>query len=598
MSIQDKSKGFWASVGTVVVGNMLSRLVSVLLVVFLIVFVLMLRTCGEESLVEEDSFLVIDMTKEWSDNTAVPGDLGFVVNAEAIVGLHDMLRLIDSASNDDRIAGIILRVGDCPNGYASIREVRQALERFQEKDKPIFAYGDVVTQRGYYLASVADRFSMNAEGYVLMRGFGAELTYFGELLQSKLKMDIQVFRPDDNAFKSAVEPFIQSQSSPENKAQYREILRGMYGVYAEDVAASRGIESSSLDKAFDGLSLRNPRALLEASLIDTVEPRFVFEEFVLAHAGGDEDGVKEVSLGQYYNEVFSAFDDEGEDHIAIVYAQGSIVDGKGNRDDIGGDKFAEIFHELRKDDQVKGVVLRINSGGGSALASEVMWQEINALSEVKPLIISIGDVAASGGYYMACGGDYIYSESNAITGSIGVFGIIPNVTAPLGEFLGVYSDTILLHDHATMNGVTQSFSDYERNVIQEGVNSTYDLFLNRVADGRNLPVDSVREIAQGRVYTGRQALSIGLIDAMGGLDQAVSHCIEEAELDKGIALKAYPNREIDGLSLLMNAQELEDEVKLVKSIGDYVSSSLPFIIHRDMPQKNIYMMMPVVMDVE
>ena len=598
MSIQGKSRGFWTSVGSVVVGNMLSRLVFVLLVVFLIVFVLILRTCGEESLVEEDSYLVIDITKEWSENTATSGNLGEVFDAEAIVGLHDMLRLIDSASNDERIAGIILRVGDCPNGYASIREVRQALERFQEKDKPIFAYGDVVTQRGYYLASVADRFSMNAEGYVLMRGFGAELTYFGELLQSKLKMDIQVFRPDDNAFKSAVEPFVQNQSSPENKAQYREILRGMYGVYAEDVTASRGIEMSSLDKSFDGLSLRNPRALLAASLIDTVEPRFVFEEFVLSHAGEDEDGVKEISLGQYYNEVFSTVDNQEEDHIAIVYAQGSIVDGKGNRDEIGGDRFEEIFHDLRKNKKVKGVVLRINSGGGSALASEVMWQEINALSQVKPLIISIGDVAASGGYYMACGGDYIYSESNAITGSIGVFGIVPNVTAPLEEFLGVYSDTILLHDHATMNGVTQPFSDYERKVIQDGVNSTYDLFLNRVSKGRSLAIDRVREIAQGRVYTGRQALSIGLIDEIGGLDQAVSHCIEEAELDKDVVLKAYPSKEIDGLSLLLNAQELEDEVKLLESIGDYVTSSLPFMIHRDMPQKNIYMMMPVVMDVE
>ena len=598
MSIQGKSRGFWTSVGSVVVGNMLSRLVFVLLVVFLIVFVLILRTCGEESLVEEDSYLVIDITKEWSENTATSGNLGEVFDAEAIVGLHDMLRLIDSASNDERIAGIILRVGDCPNGYASIREVRQALERFQEKDKPIFAYGDVVTQRGYYLASVADRFSMNAEGYVLMRGFGAELTYFGELLQSKLKMDIQVFRPDDNAFKSAVEPFVQNQSSPENKAQYREILRGMYGVYAEDVTASRGIEMSSLDKSFDGLSLRNPRALLAASLIDTVEPRFVFEEFVLSHAGEDEDGVKEISLGQYYNEVFSTVDNQEEDHIAIVYAQGSIVDGKGNRNEIGGDRFEEIFHDLRKNKKVKGVVLRINSGGGSALASEVMWQEINALSQVKPLIISIGDVAASGGYYMACGGDYIYSESNAITGSIGVFGIVPNVTAPLEEFLGVYSDTILLHDHATMNGVTQPFSDYERKVIQDGVNSTYDLFLNRVSKGRSLAIDRVREIAQGRVYTGRQALSIGLIDEIGGLDQAVSHCIEEAELDKDVVLKAYPSREIDGLSLLLNAQELEDEVKLLESIGDYVTSSLPFMIHRDMPQKNIYMMMPVVMDVE
>ena len=598
MSIQGKSRGFWTSVGSVVVGNMLSRLVFVLLVVFLIVFVLILRTCGEESLVEEDTYLVIDITKEWSENTATSGNLGGVFDAEAIVGLHDMLRLIDSASNDERIAGIILRVGDCPNGYASIREVRQALERFQEKDKPIFAYGDVVTQRGYYLASVADRFSMNAEGYVLMRGFGAELTYFGELLQSKLKMDIQVFRPDDNAFKSAVEPFVQNQSSPENKAQYREILRGMYGVYAEDVTASRGIEMSSLDKSFDGLSLRNPRALLAASLIDTVEPRFVFEEFVLSHAGEDEDGVKEISLGQYYNEVFSTVDNQEEDHIAIVYAQGSIVDGKGNRNEIGGDRFEEIFHDLRKNKKVKGVVLRINSGGGSALASEVMWQEINALSQVKPLIISIGDVAASGGYYMACGGDYIYSESNAITGSIGVFGIVPNVTAPLEEFLGVYSDTILLHDHATMNGVTQPFSDYERKVIQDGVNSTYDLFLNRVSKGRSLAIDRVREIAQGRVYTGRQALSIGLIDEIGGLDQAVSHCIEQAELDKDVVLKAYPSKEIDGLSLLLNAQELEDEVKLLESIGDYVTSSLPFMIHRDMPQKNIYMMMPVVMDVE
>ena len=598
MSIQGKSKSFWKSVGSVIVANTLSRLLSLLLIIFLIALVFILRTCSDVSLVEQDSYLVIDITQEWSENTAMPGDLGFVFNAEANVGLHDILRLIDSASNDGRIAGIILRMGDCPNGYASIREVRQALERFQEKGKPVFAYGDIVTQRGYYLASVADRLSMNAEGYVLMRGFGAELTYFGELLQSKLKMDIQVFRPDDNAFKSAVEPFIQNQSSPENKAQYREILEGMYGVYAEDVSTSRGIEASSLDNSFDKLSLRNPRALLAASLIDTVEPRFVFEEFVLSHAGKDEDGIKEVSLGQYYNEVLSPSNTEEEDHIAIVYAQGSIIDGMGSRDEIGGDKFAEIFHDLRKDDQVKGVVLRINSGGGSALASEVMWQEINALSEAKPLVISIGDVAASGGYYMACGGDYIYSESNAITGSIGVFGIIPNVKAPLEEFLGVYSDTILLHEHATMNGVTQPFSDYERNVIQDGVNSTYDLFLNRVSEGRSLSIDRVREIAQGRVYTGRQALSIGLIDEIGGLDKALSHCIQKAELDKGVALKAYPSREIDGLSLLMNSQELEDEAKIVEYIGDYVSSSLPFIIHRDMPQKNIYMMMPVVMDVE
>ena len=598
MSIQGKSRGFWASVGSVMIGNMLSRLLSVLFIVFLVILVFMLRGCDKESFVEEDSYLVIDMTREWSENTAISGSLGEVFDAEANVGLHDMLRLIDSASDDERIAGIILRVGDCPNGYASIREVRQALERFQEKDKPVFAYGDVVTQRGYYLASVADRFSMNAEGYVLMRGFGAELTYFGELLQSKLKMDIQVFRPDDNAFKSAVEPFVQNQSSPENKAQYREILRGMYGVYAADVAASRGIELSSLDNSFNTLSLRNPRALLTASLIDTVEPKFAFEEYILSNTGSDEDGLQEVSLGQYYNEVISAVDVDEEDHIAIVYAQGSIVDGKGSRDEIGGDKFAEIFHDLRKDDQVKGVVLRINSGGGSALASEVMWQEINALSEVKPLIISIGDVAASGGYYMACGGDYIYSESNAITGSIGVFGIIPNVTAPLEEFLGVYSDTILLHNHATMNGVTQPFSDYERKVIQDGVNSTYDLFLNRVSDGRSLAIDRVREIAQGRVYTGNQALSIGLIDEIGGLDKALGRCIEEAEQDKDIALKAYPSREIDGLSLLVNSQELEDEVKLVESIGDYISSSLPFIIHRDIPQKNIYMMMPFVMDVE
>lgn len=598
MSIQGKLKGYWQSVGYVIVGNALSRLLSLILIVFLVAFVLMLRTCGNDSFVKEGSYLVIDITKVWSDNTAMPGDLGFVVNAEAKVGLHDMLRLIDSASNDDRIEGIILNVGDCPNGYASIREVRQALERFQENGKPIFAYGDMVTQRGFYLASVADRFSMNAEGYVLMRGFGAELTYFGELLQSKLKMDIQVFRPDDNAFKSAVEPFVQSQSSPENKAQYREILKGMYSVYAEDVAHSRGIEARALNELFDRLVLRDPRALLEASLIDTVEPRFVFEEFILSRTSQEDDVLQEVSLGQYYNAMIPVVYPKEEEHIAIVYAQGSIIDGNGSGEDIGGDKFADIFNGLRKNDQVKGVVLRINSGGGSALASEIMWQEINALAEVKPLIVSIGDVAASGGYYMACGGDYIYSESNAITGSIGVFGIIPNVRAPLGDFLGVYTDTILLHDHATMNGVTQPFTDYERDVIQEGVNSTYELFLNRVSDGRNLPIDSVREIAKGRVYTGRQAQSIGLVDSLGGLDKALNHCIKEAGLNKGASLKAYPSKEIDALSLLMNSQELEDEVKLFNYVGKFISRNLPFIVHRDIPQKNIYMMMPVVMDVE
>lgn len=598
MSIQGKSTGFWRSVGPVMVGNMLSRLLSVLFVVVLIVMVLLLRSCGAESPVKEGSFLVLDITKEWSENTATPGSLGAVFDAQANVGLHDMLRLIDSASNDDRIAGIILKVGDCPNGYASIREVRRALERFQEKGKEVFAYGDVVTQRGYYLASVANRFSMNAEGYVLMRGFGAELTYFGELLQSKLNMDIQVFRPDDNAFKSAVEPFVQNQSSPENKAQYREILQGMYSVYAEDVAASRKIQAGALDSAFDQLTLRNPRALLAASLLDAVEPRFAFEDYILSSTGKDEEEVQEVSLGQYYTDKILAVDEEEEEHIAIVYAQGSIVDGKGSREEIGGDKFADILNTLRKNEKVKGVVLRINSGGGSALASEVMWQEINALSEVKPLIISIGDVAASGGYYMACGGDYIYSESNAITGSIGVFGIIPNVTVPLEEYLGVTTDTILLHDHATMNGITQPFSDFERDVIQDGVNSTYDLFLTRVSGGRSISMDRVREIAQGRVYTGRQALEIGLIDEIGGLDQALSHCIKEAELDENVSLKAYPGKEIDGLSLLMNSQDLEDEVKLVESIGDYVSSTLPFMIHHKIPQKNVYMMMPVLIDVE
>ena len=598
MSILRKPTGFWKNVGSVVLGNLLYRVLSLFLLLFLIIGILLLRNCGKDSVIEEGSFLVIDMTKEWQENTERPGSIGNFLDAEAKVGLHDMLRLIDSAGNDDRFEGIILRVGDCPNGYAAIREVRQALQRFQDKGKKVYAYGDVVTQRGYYLASVADRFSMNEEGYVLMRGFGAELTYFGELLQSKLKIDVQVFRPDDNAFKSAVEPYTQNQSSIANKTQYRAILKGMYDIYAEDVSASRGVDRRSLDRHFDSLRLRNPNALLNASLIDAVEPRHVFEEYVKSAQSESLDDLRKVSLGQYYTEIIPEVKDDEDDHIALVFAEGSIVDGKGSLDQIGGDRYAKMFSDLRKNEKVKGAVLRINSGGGSALASEIMWQEINAFANEKPLIISIGDVAASGGYYMACGGDYIYSESNAITGSIGVFGIIPNITQPLEEYLGVYTDTILLHDHATMNGITKPFTEYEKSIVQEGVNNTYNLFLKRVAEARKLSVDDAGKIARGRVYTGRQALNLGLIDEVGGLDKAVDHCINEVGLEGNIELKAYPQKERGALSLLMDSDEIGEQAKVIESVGNYITNNFGFMLDANMPQKNIYMMMPVMMDLE
>ena len=598
MSILRKSLGFWKNVGWVVLGNLVYRLLSFFLLLFLIVGILLLRNCDTESAVEEGSFLVLDMTTEWQENTEIPGSIGSFVDAEADVGLYDMLRLIDSAANDDRFEGIILRVGDCPNGYAAIREVRQALQRFQDKGKKVYAYGDVITQRGYYLASVADRLSMNEEGYVLMRGFGAELTYFGELLQSKLKMDIQVFRPDDNSFKSAVEPYTQNQSSEANKIQYRAILRGMYDIYAEDVSVSRGVDRQMLDRHFDSLRLRNPNALLNASLIDAVEPRHVFEEFVKSAQSKNLDDLRKVSLGQYYTEVIPEVKDDEDDHIALVFAEGSIVDGRGSLDQIGGDRYAKLFRELRDNKKVKGAVLRINSGGGSALASEIMWQEINAFAEEKPLIVSIGDVAASGGYYMACGGDYIYSESNAITGSIGVFGIIPNITQPLEEFLGVYTDTILLHDHATMNGITKPFSAYEKSIVQEGVNNTYNLFLKRVSDARQFSIDSAGKIARGRVYTGRQALNLGLVDEVGGLDKAVDHCLNEVDDDGTIKLKAYPQKERGALSLLMDSDEVSEQAKIIESVGNYITNNFGFMLDADVPQNNIYMMMPVVMDME
>lgn len=598
MSLLSKPISFWKNVAMVVLGNLVYRLLSLFLVLILIFWVLLLRNCDHEILVDEGSFLVIDMTNEWKENTEVPGSIGSFVDAEADVGLYDMLRLIDSAANDDRFEGIILRVGDCPNGYAAIREVRQALQRFQDKGKKVYAYGDVITQRGYYLASVADRLSMNEEGYVLMRGFGAELTYFGELLQSKLKMDIQVFRPDDNAFKSAVEPYTQNQSSEANKIQYRAILRGMYDIYAEDVSVSRGVDRQLLDRHFDSLSLRNPNALLNASLIDAVEPRHVFEEYVKSAQSKNLDDLRKVSLGQYYTEVIPKVNNDDEDHIALVFAEGSIVDGRGSLDQIGGDRYAKLFRELRDNKKVKGAVLRINSGGGSALASEIMWQEINAFAEEKPLIVSIGDVAASGGYYMACGGDYIYSESNAITGSIGVFGIIPNITQPLEEFLGVYTDTILLHDHATMNGITKPFSAYEKSIVQEGVNNTYNLFLKRVSDARQFSIDSAGKIARGRVYTGRQALTLGLVDEVGGLDKAVDHCLNEVDDDGVVKLKAYPQKERDALSLLMDSDEVGEQAKMIESVGNYITNNFGFMLDADVPQNNIYMMMPVVMDLE
>lgn len=476
---------------------------------------------GKSVKVQPNSVLVLKLNQIVPERTNNLAMNPFDFEQKEVIGLHDMIKYIEHAKEDKNIKAIYMDMNSVMMGQATSRKVRQALLDFKESEKPIYAYAHNYSQGAYYLASVADSVFVNPIGSIDYRGFGATLVFFKEMLD-KIGVEMQIFYAGQ--FKSATEPFRLNQMSDQNRLQVREYLDGIYSIFKGDIAASRNLSVEDLDAIANEMKIRNADDAVKYGLADKVAYQDQVRASILKKIGLEEsDDLKSISLGDYGSTVSLSSKLSEKDKIAVVYAEGGINDGTTTPGEINGDNYVNILRKVAKDKSVKALVLRVNSGGGSVLASDRILREIQRIKDKGiPVVTTMGDVAASGGYYIACNSDSIFAEPNTITGSIGVFGILPTAQKLFNDKLGIYFDTVATNTYSTGFSPTFKLSSQEFAILQEGVEETYDRFLRLVAEGRNMSKEDVHEVAQGRVWTGEKALELGLVDRLGGLEEALA----------------------------------------------------------------------------
>jgi protease-4 len=497
----------------------------------------------KEVALEPNSVLVLDLNYDIPEQThfGLPVTPFGLLDIDHSTGLNDILKAIDHAKTDPNIKGILIKMGVNINGYATLEEIRNALHSFEhDTDKFVLAYGEYVNQSSYYLGSVADEVYLNPAGALEFKGLAAQLIFIKGTLD-KLGIQTQVFWAGE--FKSATEPLRLNQMSEQNRRQTREYIDGLYGQLLEDMAVSRKMSSDSLRSVAYHMSAWYPPFAVSKGLLNGL----MYEDELLSHLTeklglGVEAEVPVVSLTDYIKTIPKA-SGNWDAQIAVVYAEGSIVDGEGENGAIGSINYREIFAEIRKDPEIKAVVIRVNSGGGSALASEVLWREISILKKEKPVVVSMGDYAASGGYMMACNASKIYAQPNTLTGSIGVFLLLPEVSAFMQDKLGMTTDTVLTGLFSDFPTISRPANAGEAAVLQAGVDSAYLSFKQLVAAGRGKDMETIESVAKGRVWLGSTARDLGLIDELGGLQDAVDAAVELAKLED-YRITEYPQQEI------------------------------------------------------
>jgi protease-4 len=512
-----------------------------------LVLILLTAVSDEEKIqgVQDQSVLVFDLSTQVKDFKS-PANLAQTFSAEKqeTITLRKVLQSIDEAAKDDRIVAMLLdgrKVG-IPNGYATTEEVRTALAKFKATGKKIIAYDVTLSEQEYYLASLADEVIVNPMGTMELNGLSSQQMFFKGALE-KYGVGVQVIRVGD--YKSAVEPYLRADLSPANKEQTKVLLSDLWGKFLNHVADSRKLNSGKLQQLVDAQGYLEPQEAKQAGLIDQVGyyDQVVSKLRALTEETEETESFRHVDLGTYANETISSTPvaSKAAEKIAVIYAEGAIVDGSGSIETVGSDRFTEDFQELREDESVRAVVLRINSPGGSATASDVILREILLTKKKKPVIVSMGNVAASGGYWIAAGADQIFAEENTITGSIGVFGLLSNIQE-IAQDNGVTWDVVKTGKFADIDSNVRPKTAAELAIYQQSVDKTYGLFLSKVADYRHLPLDKVKEIARGRVWSGKEALKIGLVDRLGGLESAIAFAAKKANLGNSWQLEEYPQQ--------------------------------------------------------
>ncbi len=571
--------------------NVLATIAGIFAFIFLsfIVIAIIGAFTDDGVVIKESSILRIKLNKPITERAQEDPFAEALMGFSGNLGLIDMVEAIENAKTDDKIKGIYLEPDYPMAGFASLEAIRNALVDFKESGKFITAYSEVYTESGYYLASVADNIYMNPRGMFELNGLSANLTFFKGTFD-KLGIEPEIFRVGD--FKSAVEPFLRKDMSEANELQMKSILNSLYTHYLEKVAASRSISVATLEALSDSMVVRKPEEALSHKLITGVKYfDEVLAEFRISLEIEEDDKINFVGIGKYQKSIDKK--NSSKNRIAVIVAQGDIVSGKGDEKSIGSDKFAKLIRKARENDKVKAIVLRVNSGGGGVIASDVIWREMMLAKEKKPVIASMGDYAASGGYYIAMAADKVVAEPNTITGSIGIFMMLFNMEKFLEEKIGITHDVVKTGEFSDIFTVTRSLNEAERAIFQQSTNEGYEDFTSKVAEARNMSIGDVKKIASGRVWTGLQAKENGLVDEIGGLEKAIALAAEAAEITDDYKLRYYPAKKdfleqikeelgggLEEKMLQKQTGDLYPIAKQIKSLKNYqgVQARLPFEI--------------------
>jgi protease-4 len=475
------------------------------------------------------------------------------------VGLNDILANLKKAKADKDIKGIYLEISEPVAGFATLEEIRNALLDFKSSGKFIYAYSEAYSQKAYYLASTASKLFLNPQGALEIKGLSSQMLFFKNMLE-KLNVEVQIFR--HGKFKSAIEPFMLDKMSEANRAQVETYLGSLWNHMITGISKSRAITVNEINIMANDLLIRTPEDAVKYKLVDELKYEDeVFSTIRKTINLSENDKISFVTLDKYTHAPDVVV--RSKNKVAIIYAVGEIVSGEGDDHKIGSVEIAKAIKDARLDTTIKAIVFRVNSPGGSALASDVIWRETILAQKAKPFVVSMGDVAASGGYYISCAADRIFAEPNTITGSIGVFGMIPNAQKALSEKLGITVDTVNTNKHSDVGTILRGASGIEYGYIQQSVERIYDVFITKVAQGRHTQKNNIDSIGQGRVWSGVDALKIHLVDELGGISNAVAYAVKMAKLPNYKIIE-LPKQKDPLQELLGNGKE-EMETRAMKT---------------------------------
>lgn len=564
------ARKFWRIVFGTMVGFFFSCIIVSILSMFM--FAAMIASMGTTTTVsvKDNSILKLDLQKNISEQAVEnPFDMfgdEFSQYYQSSIGLDDILACIKSAAKDPKIKGIYINSESVGAAPATLKEIHDALMEFKASGKFIYAYADSYAQGGYYLSSVADKVTMSTTGLIQFKGIAMQVMFYKGLID-KLDVDVQVIR--HGKFKSAVEPFLTDKMSDANREQMTLLANTLWNTMVDDIAASRKLSTEEVNNIADGMFIGTAAKAVESKLIDKAcyKSDVVEDLKKLVNVENDKD-LHFTTLAEY-TKALKAENNTAKDEIAIIYAVGEIRGGKSGNDIMGSETMVKLIKEAYTSDNVKAIVLRVNSPGGDGTASDIIWHEIEQAKKAGKIVVtSMGDYAASGGYYISCNSNYIIAQPNTLTGSIGVFGLVPSFQRALKNKLGVTVDGVSTNKHSDAGGTMRPMNEEELAVYQEFIDDFYGVFTQRVADGRGMEQSAVDEIGQGRVWSGSDALKIGLVDALGNIDDAVAKAAEMAKLEN-YKISYYPKKK-DFWTKLMEKSSSDNNVQafIKQELGD------------------------------